>query len=455
VHTVDTHTGFALQRPCRLRAGLVQDAEPERTRVARACERPLVLALAILFHDLGKGLGGDHSQRGVELVRAYAARLGLDPGDAADVEWMVKDHLVMSLMSQRRDLEDEAMIREFAATARTVERLEMLYVLTYVDMASVSAENWTQWKAGLLFLLTDKARATLRGEGPAALDDTEHAKSLTARRERLAAAVTDLLREEARKAPASDEASLSLGRRAAELSAAFAGGAPERYLAVVRSADAARHLKLWLSAKESGFAAELVHAPTGGSVLTLVASDQPGLLALFSAALAASGIDVLAAEVNSFDDGMAVDLFSVREPGGGAVDRGRWELARADLSRLLNGAESPSALVQRKLRRATWAQSTAPAVATKVRIDNLSSLRCTVVDVSAQDRPGLLHAIAQALHAAEVSIELARVATEGNKAIDAFYLRDLRHDGAKLTDPARLVELEAAVRAAIDSLPLA
>ena len=102
VYTVDTHTVVALQRMMRLRAGSLSEEEPDLTRIARAQERPLVLMLGLLFHDLGKGLGPDHSKRGAELVRAYAERTGLDPADAQDVEWLVLAHLKMSHISQRR-----------------------------------------------------------------------------------------------------------------------------------------------------------------------------------------------------------------------------------------------------------------------------------------------------------------------------------------------------------------
>src|SRR6266849_2366888 len=435
VYTVDTHTVFALQRLMRLRAGGLADVEPELTRIARAQQRPLALMLGLLFHDLGKGLGPDHSARGAELVRAYAQRISLDPGDAADVEWLVLAHLKMSHLSQRRDLEDMALIESFARELRTVERLEMLYLLTYADMASVSAENWTEWKARLLRLLYEKAHATLLAEE---LDQPAHAESLELRRERLARAIEPLLDEpSARKAVPE-----------------FTRALPERYAAIVRPADAARHLKLWLLARRSGSAAELRQPESGEAELTLVAPDRPGLLALFSAALAANGIDILAAEVNSLEDGIALDRFIVREPGGGAPAQGRWEAAHADLLRLLSGAEDPHRLVQRRLRRASWAASAAPAVETKVRVDNVSSADCTILDVFTQDRPGLLHAIADALHRAGASIEVARIATEGNRATDAFYLREAagRAGARKIGSDDRLRELQAAVAAAIAEL---
>jgi [protein-PII] uridylyltransferase len=419
----------------RLRAGALGDVEPDLTRIARAQQRPLVLMLGLLFHDLGKGLGPDHSARGAELVRAYAQRVGLDPSDAADVEWLVLAHLKMSHLSQRRDLEDMALIDSFARELRTVERLQMLYLLTYADMASVSPENWTDWKSRLLRLLYEKAHATLLAEG---LDGPEHEHTLELRRERLAGSLAPLVDDAAARGAVSE----------------FAQALPERYASIVRPADAARHVKLWVLAKKSGFAAELRQSESGEAELTLVAPDRPGLLALFSAALAANGIDILAAEVNSLEDGIALDQFIVREPGGGAPAPGRWNAAHSDLVRLLSGTEDPHRLVQRRLRRASWAASAAPEVETKVRVDNVSSADCTILDVFTQDRPGLLHAIADALHRAGASIEVARIATEGNRATDAFYLREASgHAGArKIASDPRLSELQAAVTTAIAEL---
>jgi len=266
----------------------------------------------------------------------------------------------------------------------------------------------------------------------------QHAQSVEERRRRLADRLASLAVEQA---PAV---------------AAFAKELPERYLVSARPEDAARHLKLWVAARKTGFAGELHRSAVGEADLTLLATDRPGLLALFSAALAANGIDILGAEVNSLTSGIALDTFVVRESGGGAPTQSRWEAARADLLRLLSGAEDPHRLVQKRLRRATWASSAAPAVETKLRVDDVSSETMTILDVMTQDRPGLLHTIADALHRAGVSIEVARIATEGNRATDAFYLRDLTaaspHPVGKITDPSRRAAVVGAVQSAIASL---
>ena len=124
--------------------------------------------------------------------------------------------------------------------------------------------------------------------------------------------------------------------------------------------------------------------------------------------------------------------------------------------RLLSGAEDPHRLVQKRLRRAVWANAAAPSVETKIRVDDVSSNSMTILDVMSQDRPGLLHTIADALHRAGVSIEVARIATEGNRATDAFYLRDLTAQppslSGKITDAGRLSAVVSAVQTAIASL---
>src|SRR5438067_1196269 len=435
VYTVDTHTVFALAHMMRLRSGALADTEPQLTRVARAQQRPLVLMLGLLFHDLGKGMGPDHSARGAELVRGYAQRIGLDPADARDVEWLVLAHLRMSHLSQRRDLEDAALIEAFGREVETAERLAMLYLLTYADMACVSPENWTRWKANLLRTLYEKTHATMLAEG---LGAPEHAQSIEARRQRLADRLAPL---------AGEQASLALE---------FARELPERYLATALPETAARHLRLRTNARKAGFAGQ-PHPPAGRQAdPTLLATDRPGLLALFTAALAANGIDILGAEVNSLAGGIALDTFVVREAGGGAPSPARWEAARNDLLRLLSGADDPHRLVQKRLRRATWASSAAPSVQTKVRVDDVSSDAMTILDVLTQDRPGLLHTIADALHRAGVSIEVARIATEGNRATDAFYLRDLAgrlgKASGKIMDASRREAVVEAVQTAIASL---
>ncbi|HEY7725421.1 MAG TPA: [protein-PII] uridylyltransferase, partial [Anaeromyxobacteraceae bacterium] len=158
VYTVDVHSLFAARRLLALRCGDV--AETAVAPLMQRLERPLGLYLGTLFHDIGKGLG-DHSVRGAEIAAAACGRMGIDPADAADVEWLVLKHLRMSSVAQRRDLSDPDLIHSFAEEMGTADRLEKLYLLTYADISTVGPRAWTDWKARLLRELYEKTRAAL------------------------------------------------------------------------------------------------------------------------------------------------------------------------------------------------------------------------------------------------------------------------------------------------------
>src|SRR5512143_1345647 len=158
VYTVDVHSLFAVRRLLALRCGDVQEADlgPLMQRL----ERPLGLYLGTLFHDVGKG-HGDHAARGAAIAVEACVRMGIDPSDAADVEWLVLKHLRMSSIAQRRDLSDPDLIHAFAEECGTIDRLEKLYLLTYADIATVGPRTWTEWKSRLLRELYTKTRDQL------------------------------------------------------------------------------------------------------------------------------------------------------------------------------------------------------------------------------------------------------------------------------------------------------
>ena len=458
-YTVDQHTVNALVRLTRLRAGEYHEEEPVLTRLARSVERWLPLALGLLFHDLGKASGSDHSKRGEVLARAYAARTGLATTDAAapdDVAWLVAQHLAMSHISQKRDLSDPHLLERFARECGTVERLDLLTVMTYADVASVGPTTWTEWKRRLLLELHDRTRAALLAQGLAAPPAFE------ARGHRQRAILAGL-----------EKAGVRL-----EDAQHFVAALPERYVFTADPAIAPHHFALVRRAATDGYAGELqVDARSGEAVLTLCAPDRPGLLAAFAGALAAHRIDILGAEVFSVDvewwapppprggeaaallpaapllpsrpaQGMALDVFRVREPGGSPPTPGRWAAAEADLRKILAGDVAPRELLRRRTR-APLGTRTAPRVALKIRFDNASAARHTVVDLYAQDRPGLLFTIAETLHRCGVTIALARVATEGNKATDSFYVAEAGAEPSPITSAERLAAVEAALVAAL------
>jgi len=419
VYTVDTHSIMAVQKLASLLAGDLIEEEPELSLAAREVPRLLGLVLGVLFHDAGKGLGGDHSVKGAELVRAVCARLGVPERDAADAEFLVREHLAMSHVSQRRDLSDPELIEEFARRMQTRDRLDMLYVLTFVDVSSVGPGTWTAWKGKLLGELHQKTAASLEGRGT-----------------------------EAGERSAQREALLSRGVQA-ERADAFLARMPRRYLSFADPKDALRSMRV-LELGRTRPLATAVRDQGDETVLTLATRDRPGLLADLTGVLSAHRIDVLKADVFSTTDGMALDVFSLRGPRGGRVERGRWRAARRDLQRVLAGEIDAEALMAKMLRPSGLPPRHVPPVPSKVKVDNRAARDFTVIDVFATDRRGLLRAITAALRKGGLSISVARIATEGNRAIDSFYVRDA--EGRKLTDPSRLAEVEALVLGAVEAV---
>ncbi|GEJ57452.1 [protein-PII] uridylyltransferase [Anaeromyxobacter diazotrophicus] len=414
VYTVDVHSLFAVRRLFALRNGDVQ--EEVLGPLMQRLQRPLGLYLGTLFHDIGKGLGGDHSAKGAEIAAQACVRLGIDPADAADVEWLVAKHLRMSAIAQRRDLSDPHLIQAFAEECGTLDRLDELYLLTYADMATVGPRTWTDWKARLLRELYTKTRQVMEaGVGSRPEPGTAEA----AARARVAAA---------------------FGARAPERPVQrFLAAMPARYFLTVEPAQAPRHLRLLRLAKSLRFASAVRHRrDLGYSELALTAPDRPGLLALLAGVLAAHRIDIQRAEVFSTPPdertlgwlgGRALDLFQVRGPEEGALDARRWRAARRDLLRVLCGEESLDALLERRLKSGLPPKPL-PGVATKVVLDNDASRDHSVIDVFTADRVGLLHTLARKAFDLGLTVDLARITTEGHRAADAFYVRTA--EGARL-----------------------
>jgi [protein-PII] uridylyltransferase len=421
VYTVDTHTLFALEKLLRLRAGMLAAEEPVFTRLCQDLARPLSLYIGLFFHDLGKHLGGDHSVKGEALVRGWADRAGVDEQLREDAAFLVREHLKLSHVASRRDLSDPALIADVAKQMGTRERLDFLYLLTFADISSVGPEAWNEWRARLLSELYEKCRAILDpGATTMQLDHTQAAE-------------------------AGARALRSLVKHEPQLET-FISVLPERYLATVNPTEARAHFEIWNHAQGRPLAGALVSRSDLGDLgeVVFIAQDQPGLLAHIAGALAAHSIDILSAEIFNLKDGRVLDSFLVREPGGRPPSQERVSAVLKDLDRVLSREESVPALLTRRRGRRDLG---GPRVATKIRVDLNAARNATVVDVYTQDRIGLLHDIADAFHRAGASIVLARIATEGNRAADGFYLQDFA--GQKIVEPDRLGRIEQELQEAL------
>ena len=150
IYTVDTHTLFAIREVEKLWRGEYSEKKPLLTRVADEVEKPELLILSVMLHDIGKGEGQKHSEKGAAMIPTIARRLGLNKEDSLRLQFLVLEHLQMAHISQRRDLHVEKMIAQFARTMEMSENLKMLYILTFADIKAVGPEVWSEWKGFLL-----------------------------------------------------------------------------------------------------------------------------------------------------------------------------------------------------------------------------------------------------------------------------------------------------------------
>ena len=423
VYTVDQHQLYALAMQKRLARGELAHEHPLATDLWKKIAKPAALLLATLLHDVGKPLGKGHAEKGAVIAGDVARKFGLDAAEVETVEFLVRQHLTMSHLSQRRDLSDPEVVSRFAEKVESEERLAELYLLTLCDTAMTAPDNLSAWKDGLMRELMLRTRAYFRGEVAGGGDHV---------RDELREKIMALLED----AP---------GARA------IVDGIDPQLLAQLTARQVARHARLAASA--NGVALEVHCYPMKGhSELAIVAPDKPGVLAAIAGALSANRIDVLGAILgHTTTPGLVLDVFFVRDLKGEAIaeDDLRWARVLGDLRGLVEGG-STTELLARRRPKSTLPPRVTPSIATEIKIHD-DSTQATIVEVATRDRVGVLFAITQTLAELGLDISLAKVSTEGEKVADVFYVT---RGGARLIDEperARLIErLQLAVAEEVD-----
>ena len=417
--SADQHSLFAVEHLEALAPG--QSAESEGAAlVFNEVEKPELLMLGMLLHDIGKAQGHGHVAKGIPLVRALTARMGLDPADAGAVEFLVAHHLTMSHVAQRRDIDDPKTVADFAATAGDPQRLRMLYLLTYADMRAVGPGVLTPWQARILHELYARALARLTGGRVARPNRTQLVG-------RLHAAVGEDLELQAVKA--------------------HLAMVTDRYLASTSVQRMAEHLRMLRRLEGASVVTELFHHPgLGSSDLVVVTRDVPGLFALIAGTLAAHGVNIISAQIHTRADGIAIDTFQVNDPLGETLtSKARWTRLLDALRVVLTGEERVETLLER--RRAAGRAPASAAGPPKIALDNQLSDAATVLEVKCPDRLGLLYLITRTLSALGLDIASARIATEIDQAFDTFYVHD--RQGRKLEAPETLARVREALAEAL------
>ena len=331
IYTVDQHLMRAVKEFERLRSGEFEESLPRLSQLAREVERPEVLILGILFHDIGKGQGGNHSERGRAMALDAAARMGLNEDEQELLSFLVLHHLLLTGTAFRRDIEDEKTVADLADTMGGVENLKALYVLTYSDMKAVGPDVWNNWKGSLLEQLFNRTSHVLeereKGESPAPDRD------LKVRR------VQDRLL-----------AQLAVDRQEKEVRREFIDAMPRRYFLTTPEEAMPSHYRLLRRLGDEPFLAEVRHHPEHGhSEVAICARDQAGLFASIAGVFAAMELNVLSARINTRRDGLILDVFRISHQGQAQVvmDPEKWSRMESILRRVLRGEVDVAGLVAR------------------------------------------------------------------------------------------------------------
>ena len=401
LYTVDEHT----LRTISVLENLQNTTDPARQRFAELLteiEHPEVLRLALLLHDIGKGEGkGKHVERSIELAEPAMERIQLPMRERSMVRFLIDRHLDLYIAMTGRDLDDPFTRESLAQRIATVEQLKNLTLMTYADISAVNPSAMSPWRLEQLWRVY-----------VATYNELTHK--------------LDKDRSIAHTATSPEQA-------------AFLEGLPARYLHMHSSEEIGRHMELERNSRKRGVVVEMEKL-NGIYQLTIITKDRPFLLASIAGALAGFGMNIQKAEVFSNKQGTALDTFFFEDPvrtlelNPSEVDRLRLTLERVTLSKL-------RARDLLKNRPIPAPPSKHRRIQPRIIFNSTASETSTLIEIIAEDRPGLLYELTRTLSEAGCNIELVLIDTEAHKAIDVFYVTQ---HGGKL-DPEKEASLKQAL----------
>ena len=423
-YTVDEHSLLAVRRLQSLLGGEGMACPEFREAFFRVKDRQ-VLFLATLMHDTGKAKGSGHAEIGARLTGRAATRLGLDEARADTAEFLVRNHLIMSHVSQRRELSDPRVIEKFCRIVESPERLDMLFLLTYADLSSVGPDIFNDWRRTLLKDLYDRAGAFLRDKVSVIAYD----------KARLA---------ELKKATADKAAKSGIGKK--EEVTGFIDNLPPRYLLYTPPETVLRHFTLSRGLKPTDVVIDHMQNEGGYTDLTIILHEVMGLFSMTAGALAARNMNILSAQIYTGKDGMVVDTFQVTDCNKKPeLDETLWGEVSATLMKVLTGRKRVEDMLPN--RPAYPKRTSLKDVPARVVFDNEASDRFTVIEVFAPDRVGLLYDITRTLYQNGCYVSSAKVDTEVDQVVDVFYVSDIFKQ--KIEDAGRITAIKEALTRAV------
>jgi [protein-PII] uridylyltransferase len=451
VYTVDQHILMVLRNVRRFFIAEHAHEYPFCSQLAAGWDKPWLLYTAALFHDIAKGRGGDHSDLGAAEVRRFCSQHGIQKQDARLIEFVVREHLSMSRIAQKEDLSDPDVIRAFAERVGNERNLTALYLLTVADVRGTSPKVWNAWKGKLLEDLYKLTVRALGGRAPDAGAVIESRKrqaliqlALASEPHQSHTALWDTLQVSYFMRHDAGDIAWHTRQLARHVRPARPG-AQVAAESIAARADSA-HAAAQNDAKPPTAPASIVRArlsPVGEGLQVLVyAKDRPDLFARICGYFDRAGFSILDAKIHTTRTDHALDTFQVVSPLGAEHYREFIGMVEAELPQAI---ESQAALAPPRLGRVSRRVKSFP-MAPRVDLRPDEKAQRWLLTVTASDRVGLLYSIARVLGSHQISVELAKVTTLGERVEDMFLLQ-----GAQLQNNKTQLQIEHELLAALEA----
>ncbi|WP_233490475.1 [protein-PII] uridylyltransferase [Paracoccus sediminilitoris] len=422
-YTVDEHSIQCIAALAEIERGEHPENLPLSSQIIEDGVNRRVLYLATLLHDIGKGRPEDHSILGARIARRIATRFGFNQEDIDTVEWLVRNHLLMSDVAQKRDISDPRTLRDFAKAVKTRKRLDKLLVLTVCDIRGVGPGTWNNWKAALLRTLHQETAAALENGLEELNRDKRQNEAKRSLRHMLVAKGWDARAIRAEIARHYDAYWPGLPTQSHTVFAELLRGIGPDEIRIDLRADPDR------DATRTAF----------------VLSDHPGIFSRLAGALTLTGANVVDARTYTTRDGYATAVFWVQDAEGHPFAEDRLPKLRQTILRTLSGEiVAREAFATRDKPKKRNREFKFP---THITFDNEGSDIYTIVEVDTRDRPGLLYDLTRTLASNHIQIVSAVIATFGAQVVDSFYVKDMF--GLKLHSASKREALEKKLRTAI------
>ena len=427
-YTVDEHTINAIGILRKIDNGELKSKFDLASEVIKKIVSKKVLYIALFLHDIAKGRGGDHSILGGEVAQNLCPRFGLNADETETVVWLVENHLLMSQVAFKRDLQDPNTIIDLKKRIQSPELLKLLYVLTVADITAVGPEIWNSWKDNLLKIVYNETLMEINGGG----DIKSRTVVEDAAKTKLRNSLSDWSDQEIEK---------YINRFFSYYWTNINFDVHLHHAKLIRDADS-KDLKIKIDIENLD--------DQGVTEISIYTQDHLGLFARTCAGLALAGTSVQDARIVTTKDGMTVNTFLIRSANSFSFieDKNRISTLEDTIRKTISEERDPKILMKEFKSIQIPSRKDSFIIEPRVLIDNLSSKTHTLIEINSKDKIGLLHTLASELFLMGLHISTARISTYGVRVVDVFYIKNMT--GGKITEKDKIDVIKSKLMKAIN-----